>query len=171
METAAVIADQSRPAQPLAGPDAGIGRFSGADGVVFLGAVLGQDVVPLGTTSFGMGGDDPAVLFGQWDRLVAALATWSRTGPPPGVTIRPLRELAVHPPVSPERVFQSGANYRTHVIDLIVAQKIGQHDGEDPAALRVRAAEAMDARAARGTPYVFLGLPSAITGPFDDVVL
>ncbi|MDT7667838.1 MAG: hypothetical protein QOC74_621, partial [Pseudonocardiales bacterium] len=60
METAAVIAYQSRPAQPLAGPDAGIGRFSGADGVVFLGAVLGQDVVPLGTTSFGMGGDDPA---------------------------------------------------------------------------------------------------------------
>ncbi|MDT7567054.1 MAG: hypothetical protein QOG76_5678 [Pseudonocardiales bacterium] len=171
METAAVIADQSRPAQPLPGPDAGIGRFSGADGVVFLGAVLGQDVVPLGTTSFGMGGDDPAVLFGQWDRLVAALATWSRTGPPPGVTIRPLRELAVHPPVSPERVFQSGANYRTHVIDLIVAQKIGQHDGEDPTALRARAAEAMDARAARGTPYVFLGLPSAITGSFDDVVL
>jgi 2-keto-4-pentenoate hydratase/2-oxohepta-3-ene-1,7-dioic acid hydratase in catechol pathway len=171
VETAVVIADQSRPAQPLPGPDAGIGRFSGADGVVFLGAVLGQDVVPLGTTSFGMGGDDPAVLFGQWDRLVAALATWSRTGPPPGVTIRPLRELAVHPPVSPERVFQSGANYRTHVIDLIVAQKIGQHDGEDPAALRARAAEAMDARAARGTPYVFLGLPSAITGSFDDVVL
>jgi 2-keto-4-pentenoate hydratase/2-oxohepta-3-ene-1,7-dioic acid hydratase in catechol pathway len=171
VETVAVIADQSRPAQPLPGPDAGIGRFSGADGVVFLGAVLGQDVVPLGTTSFGMGGDDPAVLFGQWDRLVAALATWSRTGPPPGVTIRPLRELAVHPPVSPERVFQSGANYRTHVIDLIVAQKIGQHDGEDPAALRARAAEAMDARAARGTPYVFLGLPSAITGSFDDVVL
>jgi 2-keto-4-pentenoate hydratase/2-oxohepta-3-ene-1,7-dioic acid hydratase in catechol pathway len=171
VETAAVIADQSRPAQPLPGPDAGIGRFSGPDGVVFLGAVLGQDVVPLGTTSFGMGGDDPAVLFGQWDRLVAALATWSRTGPPPGVTIRPLRELAVHPPVSPERVFQSGANYRTHVIDLIVAQKIGQHDGEDPAALRARAAEAMDARAARGTPYVFLGLPSAITGSFDDVVL
>ncbi|MDT7631991.1 MAG: hypothetical protein QOI50_3921 [Pseudonocardiales bacterium] len=171
METAAVIADQSRPAQPLPGPDAGIGRFSGPDGVVFLGAVLGQDVVPLGTTSFGMGGDDPAVLFGQWDRLVAALATWSRTGPPPGVTIRPLRELAVHPPVSPERVFQSGANYRTHVIDLIVAQKIGQHDGEDPAALRARAAEAMDARAARGTPYVFRGLPSAITGSFDDVVL
>ena len=171
METAAVIADQSRPAQPLPGPDAGIGRFSGPDGVVFLGAVLGQDVVPLGTTSFGMGGDDPAVLFGQWDRLVAALATWSRTGPPPGVTVRPLRELAVHPPVSPERVFQSGANYRTHVIDLIVAQRIGQHDGEDPAALRARAAEAMDARAARGTPYVFLGLPSAITGSFDDVVL
>jgi len=171
VETAAVIADQSRPAQPLPGPDAGIGRFSGPDGVVFLGAVLGQDVVPLGTTSFGMGGDDPAVLFGQWDRLVAALATWSRTGPPPGVTVRPLRELAVHPPVSPERVFQSGANYRTHVIDLIVAQRIGQHDGEDPAALRARAAEAMDARAARGTPYVFLGLPSAITGSFDDVVL
>ncbi|MDT7638723.1 MAG: hypothetical protein QOC83_3011, partial [Pseudonocardiales bacterium] len=74
METAAVIADQSRPAQPLPGPDAGIGRFSGADGVVFLGAVLGQDVVPLGGTSFGMGGVEPAVLFGQWDRLVAALS-------------------------------------------------------------------------------------------------
>ncbi|MFC8858631.1 fumarylacetoacetate hydrolase family protein, partial [Streptomyces sp. NPDC057144] len=32
-------------------------------------------------------------------------------------------------------------------------------------------AEIMDRRAAEDLPYVFLGLPSAITGPYDDVVL
>jgi 2-keto-4-pentenoate hydratase/2-oxohepta-3-ene-1,7-dioic acid hydratase in catechol pathway len=171
VETAAVTDDQSRPVHPLPGPGVGIGRFSGPDGAVFLGAVLGPDVLPLRTTPFGVPGDDPAALFDQWDRLVAALSTWLSTGPPPGAATRPLRELTVHPPVCPQRVFQSGANYRTHVIDLIVAQKIGRHDGEDPAALRARAAEAMDLRAAQGTPYVFLGLTSAINGPFDDVVL
>jgi len=128
-------------------------------------------VVPLETTSFAVDGDDPAALFARWNQLVNTLSLWLKSGPPPGAAIRPLAELTVHSPVRPERVFQSGANYRTHVIDLIVAQKIGQHDGEDPATLRARAAEAMDVRAAVGTPYVFLGLSSAITGPYDNVVL
>jgi len=36
---------------------------------------------------------------------------------------------------------------------------------------RAEAAEIMDRRAAEDLPYVFIGLPSAITGPYDDVVL
>jgi len=37
--------------------------------------------------------------------------------------------------------------------------------------VRADAAGMMDRRAATGDPYLFLGLPSAITGPYDDVVL
>ncbi|WP_372350959.1 fumarylacetoacetate hydrolase family protein [Streptomyces sp. KL116D] len=83
---------------------------------------------------------------------------------------RPLAEFRVHAPVEPRQVFQSGANYRQHVIDLHVAHKAPDDDRPE-AERRAEAAEIMDRRAAEDLPYVFIGLPSAITGPYDDVVL
>ncbi len=83
---------------------------------------------------------------------------------------RPLDGLCVHAPVEPRQIFQSGANYRQHVIDLEVAHRVpGDPRTEEQA--RAEVAEIMDRRAAEGLPYVFVGLPSAITGPYDDVVL
>ncbi|MET9080764.1 fumarylacetoacetate hydrolase family protein [Streptomyces sp. NPDC004237] len=81
-----------------------------------------------------------------------------------------LHTLQVHAPVEPRQIFQSGANYRQHVIDLEVAHR----SPDDPRTLeeaRAEVAEIMDRRAAEDLPYVFIGLPSAITGPYDDVVL
>ncbi|WP_409061250.1 fumarylacetoacetate hydrolase family protein [Streptomyces sp. SYP-A7185] len=83
---------------------------------------------------------------------------------------RPLAEFRVHAPVEPRQVFQSGANYRRHVIDLHVAHK-APGDDRPEAERRAEAAEIMDRRAEEDLPYVFIGLPSAITGPYDDVVL
>lgn len=83
---------------------------------------------------------------------------------------RSLDGLRVHPPVEPRQVFQSGANYRQHVIDLAVAHR----DPGDPRTeeqARAEVAEIMDRRAIEDLPYVFIGLPSAICGPYDDVVL
>ncbi|WP_033307954.1 fumarylacetoacetate hydrolase family protein [Streptomyces iakyrus] len=83
---------------------------------------------------------------------------------------RPLEGLRVHAPVEPRQVFQSGANYRQHVIDLEVAHR----SSDDPRTVeeaRAEIAAVMDQRAAEDLPYVFIGLPGAITGPFDDVVL
>lgn len=83
---------------------------------------------------------------------------------------RPLAEFRVHAPVEPRQVFQSGANYRQHVIDLHVAHRApGDDRPEDER--RAEAAEIMDRRAKEDLPYVFIGLPSAITGPYDDVTL
>ncbi|MEU9246215.1 fumarylacetoacetate hydrolase family protein [Streptomyces sp. NPDC048385] len=82
----------------------------------------------------------------------------------------PLDGLRVHAPVEPRQVFQSGANYRQHVIDLAVAHR----SPDDPRTVeeaRTEFAEVMDRRAREDLPYVFIGLPSAITGPYDDVVL
>lgn len=82
----------------------------------------------------------------------------------------PLAGFRVHAPVEPRQVFQSGANYRRHVIDLHVAHRApGDDRPEDER--RAEAAEIMDRRAKEDLPYVFIGLPSAITGPYDDVVL
>lgn len=67
-------------------------------------------------------------------------------------------------------MIQSGANYRTHVIDLVAAHREADDPrGEDEA--RADAAAMMDRRAAEGEPYLFAGLPSAVCGPYDDVVL
>ncbi|MDP4501142.1 fumarylacetoacetate hydrolase family protein [Nonomuraea turcica] len=83
---------------------------------------------------------------------------------------RPLDELRVHAPVEPRQLFQSGANYRQHVIDLELAHR-GPDDPRSEAEARAEIAAVMDRRAAEDLPYVFTGLPSAITGPYDDVVL
>lgn len=87
-----------------------------------------------------------------------------------GLARTPLADLHVHAPVDPRQVFQSGANYRQHVIDLHVAHR-APGDDRPEAERRAEAAEIMDRRAAEDLPYVFIGLPSAITGPYDDVVL
>ncbi|MFE9858754.1 fumarylacetoacetate hydrolase family protein [Streptomyces sp. NPDC005780] len=98
-------------------------------------------------------------------RLVA-LAAPADGGP----ELRPLAGFRVHAPVEPRQVFQSGANYRQHVIDLHVAHRAPGDDRSEEER-RAEAAEIMDRRAADDLPYVFIGLPSAITGPYDDVVL
>lgn len=81
-----------------------------------------------------------------------------------------LARLRVHAPVEPRQVFQSGANYRQHVIDLELAHRAAD-DPRTPEQARAEIAAVMDRRAAEDLPYAFLGLPSALTGPHDDVTL
>nr|WP_239088176.1 fumarylacetoacetate hydrolase family protein [Planosporangium mesophilum] len=80
-----------------------------------------------------------------------------------------LAGLQVLSPVEPRQIFQAGANYRTHVLDLVVAHHDGA-DGRTPEQVRADAAAHMDERLAL-PPFVFQGLPTAICGPFDDVIL
>ncbi|MFI9769661.1 fumarylacetoacetate hydrolase family protein [Streptomyces sp. NPDC052415] len=102
-----------------------------------------------------------------WDTLLPRLRALATD---PGADRTPVTDLRVHAPVAPRQVFQSGANYRRHVIDLHVAHR-APGDDRPEAERRAEAAQIMDRRAAEDLPYVFIGLPSAITGPYDDVVL
>ena len=104
-------------------------------------------------------------LLDRWDDVLPVLDESARSG----AGWRPLEGLAVLPPVEPRQVFQAGANYRTHVIDIAVAHADGS-DGRTPEQVRADAAAEMDTRL-QHPPYVFQGLPSAICGAFDDVVL
>ncbi|MDL5156341.1 fumarylacetoacetate hydrolase family protein [Actinomycetospora termitidis] len=113
-------------------------------------------VVDLGTTT--------RDLLADWDTALAGLdARADEDG-------TPLAELAVHAPVEPGQILQSGANYRTHVIDLAAAHHAERGTRPDDE-IRAEVAELMDRRAAEGTPYLFVGLPSAVTGPDDDVTI
>ncbi|WP_338702873.1 fumarylacetoacetate hydrolase family protein [Streptomyces sp. Q6] len=115
--------------------------------------------------------DDPSLtmldVLEDWDRHTAAFAD---LGGRPSEGDPAVDTFRVHAPLAPRQVLQSGANYRQHVIDLHVAHRDGS-DGLSEEEARAEAAEIMDRRAAEDLPYVFIGLPSAITGPYDDVVL
>lgn len=99
---------------------------------------------------------DPA-----WDRI-AALA--EQDGP-----WRPLAEVTLLAPVEPREVLQAGANYRTHVIQLIMAGLSKGDPSRSPEEVRAHAEKVMDARAASGRPFFFIGLPQCVVG--DDVPL
>jgi 2-keto-4-pentenoate hydratase/2-oxohepta-3-ene-1,7-dioic acid hydratase in catechol pathway len=73
-------------------------------------------------------------------------------------------------PVTPRQVLQTGANYRTHVIDLVAAGR-AKNDPRPIEELRAWAADMMDTRAREGIPYFFIGLPAAVVGDDVDLVL
>jgi 2-keto-4-pentenoate hydratase/2-oxohepta-3-ene-1,7-dioic acid hydratase in catechol pathway len=78
--------------------------------------------------------------------------------------------VRTHAPLEPRQIIQAGANYRTHVVDLAVAHT-ELSNGRTVEQVRADAERTMDARKATGSPYLFIGLPSAITGPYDEVIL
>jgi 2,4-diketo-3-deoxy-L-fuconate hydrolase len=152
-----------------------LGRFSVDDGA-FVGIVVGQSVRDLRADrdADGFAGVDLAAptgtrsLLDTWDAsapVLARLAADRATG-----TWYPLDETRVLAPIEPRQVLQAGANYRKHVIDLAVSHA-DIAKGRTEAQVRDETAAMMDRRKAEGVPYFFIGLPSAITGPYDDVTL
>jgi 2,4-didehydro-3-deoxy-L-rhamnonate hydrolase len=90
-----------------------------------------------------------------------------------GRQLRPLGELTVHAPiVNPRTVYCSGANYKKHVVDLIVAhQEQAELQGMSLEQKRAWGMKLMDERAANGTPFIFIKPQSAVTGPFDPIIV
>jgi 2-keto-4-pentenoate hydratase/2-oxohepta-3-ene-1,7-dioic acid hydratase in catechol pathway len=152
------------PAQP-AGPFA-LGTFSAEDGDPFPGLLAKERVLDLSTTLDWAPSGLRAVVE-RWEETLPVLHSLADDDT---LGWRPLEDLRVHAPIAPRQIFQSGANYRQHVIDLEVAHR----SPDDPRTVeeaRAEIAAVMDRRAAEDLPYVFIGLPSAVTGPYDDVVM
>jgi 2-keto-4-pentenoate hydratase/2-oxohepta-3-ene-1,7-dioic acid hydratase in catechol pathway len=137
-------------------------------GAAFTGLVRGDrvlDISALGTVND---------LLADWDAAFARLA-----GLADGVDgdWASLAGLDVRCPVAPGQILQCGANYRKHVVDIVMAERrvgistTGHNSDMPEAEVRAWAQAMMDERASSGTPYVFAGLPSALTGPYDEIVL
>jgi 2-keto-4-pentenoate hydratase/2-oxohepta-3-ene-1,7-dioic acid hydratase in catechol pathway len=148
-----------------AGPFA-LGTFSAPDGGPFPGLLAKARVLDLGRALDRAPSGVRAVLE-RWEETLPALRALADDDT---LDWRPLEGLRVHAPVEPRQIFQSGANYRQHVIDLEVAHR-APDDPRTVEEARAEIAAVMDRRAAEDLPYVFIGLPSAVTGPYDDVVL
>jgi 2-keto-4-pentenoate hydratase/2-oxohepta-3-ene-1,7-dioic acid hydratase in catechol pathway len=151
-------------AQP-AGPFA-LGTFSAQEGKPFPGLLAREQVLDLTSALDGAPADLRAVVE-RWEENLPVLRSLAADD---SLDRRPLEGLRVHAPLEPRQIFQSGANYRQHVIDLEVAHR-SPDDPRTVAEARAEVAAIMDRRAAEDLPYVFIGLPSTITGPYDDIVL
>ncbi len=120
----------------------------------------------------------PETLFGllqAWDRnfpVLQATIDELKRASEQSVESVALEGVKIHAPVLyPRQIFCAGANYRQHVIDLAVAQGHGAEDTMSLEERRAEAARVMDERIASGSPYAFTKIPSAITGPYDPMVL
>ncbi|MET8472219.1 fumarylacetoacetate hydrolase family protein [Streptomyces sp. NPDC006422] len=154
-------------ASPLfAGPYA-LGTLSEADGPAFPALVRADGTVVDLRAALGDTGLAMLDVLDHWQELEPRLAELAAQDATEGPAVDAFR---VHAPIAPRQVLQSGANYRQHVIDLHVAHRAPGDDRPEEER-RAEAADLMDRRAAEDLPYVFIGLPSAITGPYDDVVL
>ncbi|MER7926133.1 fumarylacetoacetate hydrolase family protein [Streptomyces sp. NPDC096057] len=151
-------------AQP-AGPFA-LGTFSTQEGDPFPGLLAKERVLDLSSTLDRAPSDLRAVVE-RWEETLPVLRSLVDDDT---LGWRPLEGLRVHAPIEPRQIFQSGANYRQHVIDLELAHR-SPDDPRTAEEARAEIAAVMDRRAAEDLPYVFIGLPSAVTGPYDDVVL
>ncbi|MGP4025937.1 fumarylacetoacetate hydrolase family protein [Actinomadura sp. 3N407] len=138
-----------------------LGTFS-ADGMRVPGLVVGDRMADLRSHWPSL-----EALLGDWD---AALPVLDGLAGSAETVWLPLSDLEVLVPFTPGQVIQSGANYRTHVVDLAVAHR-DFTGAEEEAAARAEVGAMMDRRAAEGIPYLFVGLPSAVAGPYDDLVL
>lgn len=134
-------------------------RFQQAgDNKARVGLLVGDRVLP-------QDGDINSLIehWGTTEAQLDALA--ASAGEATGLALADVEVLA---PVEPVQVLQTGANYRKHVIDLAAAHR---EPGQDEQAVRTKAAAMMDERAGQGTPYFFIGLPTAIASATDDLTL
>jgi 2,4-diketo-3-deoxy-L-fuconate hydrolase len=84
----------------------------------------------------------------------------------------PIESLAFHSPVQlPRQIFCSGANYKRHVVQIIMAQSSEATKNMSPEERQTYGQKLMDERAAHGTPFFFVKAQSAVTGPFDPIIL
>jgi 2-keto-4-pentenoate hydratase/2-oxohepta-3-ene-1,7-dioic acid hydratase in catechol pathway len=149
----------------LAGPFA-LGTFARpGDGEPFPGLVAGDRVRDL--RGDGLPAASVQGLLAHWDTVLPRLAELADAGPGPWMPVADVRPL---PPVRPGNLLQSGANYRKHVIDIIVSEHDGA-DGRSTQDVRADAEAFMEHRTTSTDPYLFIGLPSAMCGARDDIVL
>ena len=111
-------------------------------------------------------------LFDDWeanlDRIEATLTNSETTATTPSGSLNGVEVLPPVQPIGP--VLAAGANYREHILQMSVAHRLGREDASEEE-LWAEAAQANDERRAHGDPYVWTGIPSAVSGAYDDVQL
>lgn len=131
--------------------------------------VRGEQYVPLSHW-----GEDRSlpVLLQDWTTVAAGLTQWS-ADEPAFASAGKFADADVQAPYRPGQVFCTGANYKKHVVGLIMgdpSMRTAEHENLSPEDLKARVEAMMDQRA-KALPFVFLKLPSCVVGPRDDVIL
>jgi 2,4-diketo-3-deoxy-L-fuconate hydrolase len=149
-----------------------LGTFSSAGDAPFVGLVQGERVVPLQALGSPLSACITMLdLLGDWQRNFEMLSRASTADQL--ARSFALGELRVHAPIPrPGTIYCSGANYKKHVVDLIIAhQEQAETHGMTLEQKRAWGMKLMGERAATGTPFVFIKPQSAVTGPFDLIIV
>ncbi|EZP71140.1 5-carboxymethyl-2-hydroxymuconate Delta-isomerase [Sphingomonas paucimobilis] len=145
-----------------------LGMFSQASGDRWPGIVQNGRVLPLSRLLDGAPATVDALL-ADWSRWDAAIGAAMQSAPQDGWQDE--QALTAHMPNMPGDVFGSGANYRKHVVDIIVDTGPGEFKDMTPEERRIAGGKVMDARAAGGRPFVFVANRGALAGPDTELVL
>jgi 2,4-diketo-3-deoxy-L-fuconate hydrolase len=141
----------------------GLGMFAGADGAGFPGLVVDGVVRDLRPEFAGT-----LAMLQDWDVSLARLHELAADG----ASGTPLSELRPLPPVEPSgQVLCGGANYYKHLHQMIFAHLKREGVPRPDEELRAEAMELTTRRKTQEDPFFFVGLPSALCGADDDVVL
>lgn len=122
-----------------------------------LGLVSQERIRPLSPDDLGAVDLNTFLASPNWERMRQLAADNT------GAIWQEISNVVLLAPVQPRQVIQTGANYRTHVIDLVVAG-LAENDPRSPEEARAWAGEIMDARQKHGEPYFFIGLPTCVVG-------
>jgi 2,4-didehydro-3-deoxy-L-rhamnonate hydrolase len=127
--------------------------------------VVGEKAIPLAEHGEPRGA---LALLDDWDAVLPVLERIAAEAEPSIAA----DDLAA--PYVPRQIFCTGANYRKHVIGLIMgdpSMRTAEHEGLSDEERRARAEAMMDQRAKAALPFCFIKLPSCVVGPNDTVVL
>lgn len=146
----------------------GLGSFTRADEAHWPGVARAGRVAPIADLL----PDAPASLFDivaawpRWEPLIHAAVEGAGEG-----VWQDEASFVTHLPYLPDNLYGAGANFRRHVIELIVDTGAGgvQHMSREE---RQAFGEAeMDRRAESGKPFIWVGLRSSIAGPSTELLL
>lgn len=143
----------------------GLGSFADGDdrfpGLVVDGQVrdLRPDLGPAATTG---------TVLDDWDAYLPRLRALAASGGPS----TPLERLRPLPPVQPPgQILCAGANYHKHVREIVFSFLKNEGDPRPDTELRAEAEQRTRQRGDAGHPFLFAGLPSALSGATDDIIL
>src|SRR5919106_589994 len=112
---------------------------------------------------------DTHEILDDWETNFTVLGDLSAE--PARATLR-VEKLRPLPPLSHPNLLMAGANYKTHVAQMLTKNKFNQHNrkpGETDEEFFQRNYEMMEQRAREGTPFFWTGLHSALVGANDDI--
>ena len=155
-----------------------LGTFASPTRTAFPAMVVGEDVYAIADLGLEGGGGSrlPTArlsmidVFDLWSEILSELhRATERLDKIPSVR---RDSLATLPPMMPRQIVCAGANYRKHVVDILIDHP---GSGSDPSwsleERRRRAERIMDHRAAKGQPFAFIKAQSAVLSPYADLTL
>jgi len=162
-----------------------LGTFAIAGSRPFAGLVIEERVIALDGTAELLrhwnlslaGASSVLTLLEDWPRnfhILQRIAEELAAGRAPELARNsfPVETLTVHAPVHlPRQIFCSGANYKKHVVQLIVAQSMEETKHMSREERLAYGTQKMEERAASGTPFFFVKAQSTVIGPFDPIEL